>query len=105
MARLLCDILLLEVEVDKDKGEKLSKNKRWCKLCKTTDIEDEIHFLFKCSKLEKPHEEHITPLLLQDKDTRRMIVFGKFTRFFRRENMKFFGAALAVMFQYRQDLL
>ena len=108
MARLLGGILPLEVKVGRfmrtKKGEKLSKDKRWCTLCKTTEIEDEIHFPFKCTKLEKPHEEFITPLLLQDKDTRRMRV-EMFTWLLKRDNIKSFGAALAAMFQFRQDLL
>ena len=71
----------------------------------TTEVEDEIHFLFVCTKLEKPREEFIDPLLLQDRDTRRMGNKEKFTWLLKRDNIKAFGSSLAAMFQFRQDLL
>ncbi len=51
LAKLMCGILPLEVEVGRFVGT--DKKERFCTVCKTLNIEDEYHFLYVCSPLEE----------------------------------------------------
>ena len=41
-----------KLEIEQDRYKNISADKRTCKLC-NNGVEDEIHFLLKCSVLEK----------------------------------------------------
>ena len=52
--RLLSKLRLgvLPLEVEKGRRSNLHRSDRLCKLCHTEQVEDEIHFLFKCPALQ-----------------------------------------------------
>ena len=52
--RLLSKLRLgvLPLEIEKGRRSNLDRSDRLCKLCTTAQVEDEIHFLFRCPTLE-----------------------------------------------------
>ena len=52
--RLLAKLRLgvLPLEIEKGRRSNLLRSDRLCKLCSTAQVEDEIHFLFRCPSLE-----------------------------------------------------
>ena len=108
VVRLLCGILPLEVETgrykDKDKKKK-DRKQRFCKVCETTNVEDEIHFLFVCTALNSVREDKLDPILTSSRETRKYSSTQKLTWLLSRENIKSFGQAMACLYQKRQDLL
>ena len=66
VSRLLCGILPLEVEVGRYKKKnkkKIPREERYCKVCNKKEVEDEVHFVMSCEKLEGQRKEFIEPLL------------------------------------------
>ena len=51
IAQLLCGILPLKLEVGRYLGT--DKRFRYCKVCGTKKVEDEIHFIFDCRRLKE----------------------------------------------------
>ncbi len=101
VARLLCGILPLEIETSRFKDKK--RQTRLCKLCLSGKVEDELHFIFECSALTPVRENKLDPLLLEDRDTRRMTKGEKLTWLINRDHIKDFGKVLACLYQARQD--
>ena len=60
MARFLCRILPLEVEVGRFCN--IKKELRICKLCDGGVVEDEMHFVFDCPSITSAREEFLKPL-------------------------------------------
>ena len=52
ISQIRCGILPLQIQLGRYQG--LPRHERICKLC-NNDVEDEIHFLFNCSKLQNQH--------------------------------------------------
>ena len=63
--RLLSQLRLgvLPLEVEKGRRSNLIRNDRYCKLCHTEQVEDEIHFLFTCPSLAQYRQPFITSIL------------------------------------------
>ena len=59
LARLRAGCLDLEIEIGRWHG--IERGKRICKLC-SDGIEDEVHFLFRCSKLEHIREYYLNTI-------------------------------------------
>ena len=57
VAQLRCGILALKVETGRYTGVELEN--RICELCKT-EVENEEHFLFKCTALSQPRNNYLT---------------------------------------------
>ena len=55
----------LEIEIGRWRG--LEREERICKLC-NDGIEDEVHFLFHCSKLKHIRDYHLNKLGILDDD-------------------------------------
>ena len=108
VACLFCGILPLEVETgrykDKDKKKK-ERKQRFCKVCETDKVEDELHFLFMCTALSVVREEKLEPILTSSRDTRKYNSEEKLIWLLSKENIKSFGQAMACLYQRRQDIL
>ena len=103
LSKLLTGTLPLEVEVGR--WTRTDKKDRICKVCETSNTEDEYHFLFVCSPLESVrdpfHERFIT-----DKETFKAMSNGAKVRFLMREvGMKEMGDYLTDMFAKRKEIL
>ena len=69
IAKLRLGVLDLEVEKGRrfkidHSGRKVQipRAERYCKLCQTSEIEDEVHFLFSCPTLAQTRQEYLEPL-------------------------------------------
>ncbi len=110
VARLLCGILPLEIETgrykDKNKNkDKTERKQRYCKVCESKSVEDEVHFVFCCTALESIRKAKLEPILLKDRETHRLNNNDKLQWLTNKENMKEFGQALACLYQGRHEAL
>ena len=103
VARLLCGILPLGVETGRYKD--IKKELRFCKICEGSEIEDEIHFIFVCPVFEDARERLIDPLLRNNPEKDTMSKCEKLQWLLHKSRIKEFGAALAGLYQCRQDYL
>ena len=64
---------VLDLEIEKGRKVKINsegiktstdRSERFCQICATTEVEDEIHFLFSCPQLSQTRTENMAPLLL-----------------------------------------
>ena len=108
VSRLLCGILPLEVETgrykDKNKNKK-ERKERYCKVCETTSVEDELHFLLTCNALESVRKNKLDPVLNSCRETRRMEPSEKIKWLLSKDHIKEFGPIIACLYQKRQDIL
>ena len=70
IARLLCGILPIKIEVGR--FTKMKCQRRFCKVCNKTIVEDETHFIICCERLKPQCKELIQPLLDAHPETKRM---------------------------------
>ena len=103
VSRLLCGILPLGVETGRYTN--IKKELRFCKICKTQEIDDEIHFIFICSKFKDAREKFIEPLYKGVPECSNMNNFEKLEWMLHRSRIREFGAAFAGLYKCRQDFL
>ena len=113
ISRLLCGILPLEIEVGRFKKEKRKDGKlvtvkrehRYCKLCKTQNVEDETHFIVVCEKLKEVRDQYIEPLLLESPETNQMSNVKKLGWLLDRDNLKRSAEGIEALFVLCQSLV
>ena len=103
MARLLCGILPLEIEVGRFTD--IKQELRFCKLCNGGVVEDEIHFLMTCTAMSEARERFIDPIVDTNENKNRMSKADKVAWLIEASQIKEFGKALAGMYEFRQDLI
>ncbi len=103
MSKFLCGILSLEIKTGHYR--RLDRHLRFCTLCESNTVEDEMHFLFSCSSLESARKEWIEPLVKQLDNYKSLGVFEKTRCLLEREHIKDFGKALERLFAYHKDTL
>ena len=63
---------VLDLEIEKGRrfkvdnlGNKtqIDRSERFCKLCQSGEVEDEVHFLFSCPTLDKTRKTYLEPLM------------------------------------------
>ena len=104
LSKFLCGILPIEIETGR--FHNIKRELRFCKMCLgKTVIEDDMHFLHKCTRLDEARSEYIPPLKAGfEGDATKDII--SFTRYLLQEdNIKDFAKALESMYMYRKDLL
>ena len=63
VAKLKLGIPPLQIEVDRfKKDETIKPEDRYCRLCNTGLVEDEVHFLLVCSKLHDSRKEYLAKI-------------------------------------------
>ena len=73
ISRLLCGSLKLQIEVGRYSGT--PREERYCELCKTGAVEDELHFLFDCVSSQDLRQDlynKLPELLIQHRLTERL---------------------------------
>ena len=100
LARLLCGILPLELEVGRYTG--VDKHLRYCRVCETGAVEDEIHFLFHCSELKTGCEDLLN--IVQDPEL-KLDDHERLWRFLCADNLKQFAHELEILYNARQRLI
>ena len=65
-------------EIEKGRHFNIPSDKRYCKLCKNDTVEDEIHFLLQCPKLEIERSEFIKNISLRFMNFKNLDVKSKF---------------------------
>ncbi len=103
VSHLLCGILPLGVETGRYTD--IKKELRFCKICTTQEIEDEMHFIFACPVFDDARERFIKPLYKDNPECNMMNNFEKLMWMLHRSRIKEFGAAFAGLYQCRQDHL
>ncbi len=83
----------------------MKKELRFCKVCFCEQVEDEVHFLLKCSKLKPARKAHVKPLLKRNPEYKAMNDFEKISWLISEPQMKEFGKILAIMYDARQEVL
>ncbi len=99
MAKFLCRILPLEI--DTGCYRRLDRHLRFCKLCGSNTVEDEMHFLYTCVTLKNPRELWVDPLVEQMDNYKALTVFEKTRCLLERQHIKEFGKVLEHMFMSR----
>ena len=61
---LFCKFRLgtLDLEIEKGRRHNIPREARVCKLCSSGSVEDEIHFILNCPKLENSRNSYLTTL-------------------------------------------
>ena len=68
-------------------------------------MEDEVHFLLHCSKIDDPKEIHVTPYLKSNVEYDTMNDLDRISWLVSENQMKEFGKMLAIMYDARQAIL
>ena len=104
LSKFLCGILPIEIETGRLRN--IKRELRFCKMCSSKiTIEDEIHFLHVCPRLQEAREIHLKPLQEGFEENATTNPVG-FTRYLLQEvNIKNFAKSLEAMYMYRKDLL
>ena len=103
LAKLMCGILPLEIEVGRFVGK--DANKRFCTVCNELKIEDEYHFLYHCKKL-KPTRKPLLKEFIDDYKSFKKLDDGVKTHIIMEaDNIKHTGAFLEQMFRKRRDIV
>ena len=106
LARWLCGILPLEIEVGRFSGkDRKDRKDRFCRVCNTQEVEDEMHFLMKCEKLKDTREATIKVKLEESRETTAMSDVEKARWLLMPANIKVMGDHIRTLFQARQDCL
>ena len=90
LGRLLCGILPLEVEIGRFAGKgkkKKEREERYCKVCNSKEVEDEIHFMFACPSLDVARNEQLTTMLLAFDPDKKKSGVEKLRWMLREENL------------------
>ena len=103
VSRFLCGILPLEVETGRYNRTK--KELRFCKLCEKQEVEDELHFLFRCKRLEPVREVTLDTFLSSNAERKTMTEYEKNQWMLDKARIKEFADVLTQMFQARQNTM
>ena len=104
IARLLCGILPLQVEVGRFTN--IEPELRYCKLCNsTTKVEDESHFLIDCTKMSDARDKFTKPLLDSNPETKNMSSIIKLKWLLSRETLVKSASEIESMFRERQNIV
>ena len=103
LSKFLCGIMPLAVETGR--YVKLDREIGFCKMCKGTCVEDEMHFLFSCSALQDAREESIETLVETIESYSTLSNYEKTKCLLDKANIKEFGKALEKLYMYRKDVL
>ena len=103
IARLLCGILPLQVEVGRFTN--IKKELRYCKLCNTAKVEDESHFIIDCDRMKEFRDKHIKPLLDSNPETESMSSIEKLKWLLCRDVLITSASEIESMFRERQNLI
>ena len=103
IAKLMCGILPLEVEVGRFVGK--DKEERFCTVCESDKIEDEYHFLYACPKLKPVRKAVLKEFILDYKSFKKLEDRVKTKILMEADNIKHTGAFIEKMFLKRRDLL
>ena len=101
VARLLCGILPLEVEVGRFSNTK--KDLRFCRRCNTQVLEDETHFVIDCTKFEKTRKEIIEPLWKENPNYQTMTSLEKLKWLLCKEMLAKSAPCIETLFKERQS--
>ena len=101
-AQLLCGILPLELEVGRYLGT--DKRFRYCKVCGTKEVEDEIHFIFDCTRLREARKGIANILSVQDRRRHKrtrlgMLLSPKYIKTFAIELEKLYTARQGALYK------
>ena len=103
VSRFLCGILPLEVETGR-----YNDTKRWlrfCKVCGKLQVEDELHFLFRCERLSDVRDSTLKTYLDTDVDTKTLGECEKVQWLLDKSRIKDFADILTVMYDARQKVM
>ena len=96
-------VLPIRLETGRYKG--LGEEKRTCELCLNGEIENELHFISKCSALEDSRNKIISPLRKKIKGDSTMKDIEILKVMLQEENVKEFASGLVRMYEHRKKLL
>ena len=108
VSHLLCGILPLELETGRyedKKTDKKERKERYCKVCNTMSVEDEVHFVFCCTALESTCKAKLDTILKSNRETHHFNNTEKLQWLINRDNIKEFRQALTCLYQNRHDVL
>ena len=103
MAKLLCGILPLEIEVGRFKN--VPAERRFCTLCKTEEVENEVHFVFTCEKLQVERSGTLDILMHVDNDFEELTHIESLRKLISPGRIKTFAECLEHLYRFRQDVI
>ncbi len=101
VAKLLCGILPLEVEVGRFQGAQHEDHH--CRVCGEKATEDEYHFIFKCKKLKSCRKS--IPIRLKQAVRGLKQPMDKLQKWLKQEYMRSFASYLDMLCEARQGEL
>ena len=96
-------VLPIRLETGRYKG--LGEEKRTCELCLSGEIENELHFIFKCTSLEASRNKIISLLHKRIKGVSEMKDIEILKVMLQEEHVKEFASGLVTMYEHRKELL
>ncbi len=103
IAKLMCGILPLEIEVRRFSGKKLEE--RLCTVCKEWEIEDEYHFLYACHLLKPTRKSLLKEFIPDYKRFKKLDDSVKTKILMGADNIKNTGVFSEQMFKKHKDIL
>ena len=103
VSRFLCGILPLEIETGR-----YNDTKRWlrfCKVCGELQVEDELHFLFRCNGIKDVRESTLKVFLDTDVETKTMNECEKAQWLLSKSRIREFADILTALYDARQKIM
>ncbi len=100
LAQLRMGILPLRIETGRYTNMKLSE--RFCQICNVVKIEDELHFIFTCTKYEQTRKGFLEKMIYKCKDVESFNEIEKF-RWCCSDLVRQFAKYLVLIFKERKD--
>ncbi len=108
LSKFLCGILPLEVELGRyTRNKKVDPEERVCKICNSGQMEDELHFMFRCSELQVVRNETVSVMLLEcvSDDEEEISEVEKLRWMLQENRLKQTAEIIEKLYYARQDLV
>ena len=104
ISKLFCGILPLEVETGRYQGVK--RELRYCRVCESGAVEDEVHFLFRCPPLKDSRKDSLTiSKENEEEEVTEEECIERLKELVKEERLKEFVEHLEILFNARQRIL
>ena len=103
VAKIKSGILPLRLETGRYNG--VNREDRTCQVCDKPEVEDEVHFLFRCKKLNSIRKAYVKPIRREYPSLKKQDYIGMFKVMVDSKHIKDFSIWLEKMFLARRDII